>query len=52
MEPSCKSAWNRTSSYGLVREKDFPSITISPRIIVPKDEFDFWIKNQIKNKEV
>lgn len=43
---------SRTSSYDLVKEKDFPSITIGSRIVVPKDELILWIKNQIKNKEV
>lgn len=43
---------SRTSSYDLVKEKDFPSITIGTRIVVPKDELILWIKNQIKNKEV
>lgn len=43
---------SRTSTYDLVKEKDFPSITIGTRIIVPKDELILWIKNQIKNKEV
>ena len=43
---------SRTSSYYLVKEKDFPSITIGSRIVVPKDELILWIKNQIKNKEV
>lgn len=43
---------SRTSTYDLLKEKDFPSITIGSRIVVPKDEFILWIKNQIKNKEV
>lgn len=43
---------SRTSTYDLVKEKDFPSITIGSRIVVPKEELILWIKNQIKNKEV
>ena len=43
---------SRTSSYDLVKGKNFPSITIGSRIVIPKDEFILWIKNQIKNKEV
>ena len=39
---------SRTSSYDLIKEKDFPSITIGSRIVVPKDELILWIKNQIK----
>lgn len=43
---------SRTSAYDLVKEKDFPSITIGSRIVVPKEELILWLKNQIKNKEV
>lgn len=43
---------SRTSTYDLVKEKDFPSITIGSRIVVPKEELILWIKNQIKLKEV
>ena len=42
---------SRTNSYELVRSKGFPSITIGSRIVVPKDEFISWIKNQIKEAE-
>ena len=43
---------SRPSTYDVVKEKDFPSITIGSRIIVPKEELILWIKNQIKSKEV
>lgn len=43
---------SRTSSYDLVRSKDFPSITIGSRIVVPKDELMIWIQNQLNSKEV
>ncbi len=43
---------SRTSTYDLVKEKDFPSITIGSRIVVPKEELVLWIKNQVKSKEV
>ena len=43
---------SRTSAYDLVKEKDFPSLTIGARIVVPKEELVLWIKNQIKLKEV
>lgn len=42
---------SRTNSYELVRSKGFPSMTIGSRIVVPKDEFISWIKNQIKETE-
>ena len=32
-----------TSAYELMHEKDFPSIKIGIRIIVPKDKFRDWI---------
>lgn len=43
---------SRTSSYDLVRSKDFPSITIGSRIVIPKDELMIWIQNQLNSKEV
>ena len=43
---------SRTSTYDLVKEKDFPSLTIGSRIVVPKEDLILWIKNQIKLKEV
>ena len=42
---------SRTSSYELVRSKGFPSMTIGSRIVVPKEEFISWIKDQIKLSE-
>jgi excisionase family DNA binding protein len=39
---------SRTSAYELVRSKGFPSITIGSRIVIPKEEFISWMKNQIK----
>ena len=42
---------SRTSAYDLVKDKDFPSITIGSRIVVPKEKLILWIKNQIKLKE-
>lgn len=38
---------SRTSTYDLVKKKDFSSITIGSRIVIPKDKFILWIKNQI-----
>ena len=32
-----------SSAYELMHEKDFPSIKIGSRIIVPKDKFREWI---------
>lgn len=42
---------SRTSSYELVRSKGFPSMTIGSRIVVPKEEFISWIKDQIELSE-
>ena len=39
---------SRTRSYELVNEKGFPKIKIGTRIVVPKDEFELWIKKQSK----
>ena len=35
-----------SSSYELLKEKDFPSITIGNRIVVPKDQFIQWVENK------
>lgn len=32
-----------TSAYELIHEKDFPSMKVGSRIIVPKDKFKEWI---------
>ena len=33
-----------SSAYELMHEKDFPSIKIGNRLIVPKDKFRDWIE--------
>lgn len=39
-----------SSAYELMREKDFPSLRIGNRLIVPKEKFIAWIdKNSSKN---
>jgi len=35
-----------SSAYELMHEKDFPSIKIGNRIIVPKDKFRDWINKK------
>lgn len=32
-----------SSSYELMREKDFPSLKIGSRLLVPKEKFSEWI---------
>lgn len=34
---------SRAGAYELARSKDFPSLTIGTRIVVPKDKFMAWI---------
>ncbi len=34
---------SRTRAYELAREKDFPSLTIGARILVPRDKLVDWI---------
>ncbi len=36
-----------SSAYELMHEKDFPSIRIGNRLIIPKESFQEWVKNQI-----
>ncbi|MBR5704460.1 MAG: helix-turn-helix domain-containing protein [Deltaproteobacteria bacterium] len=35
---------SRTGAYELVQQKDFPSLRIGARIIVPKEQFFRWIQ--------
>lgn len=35
-----------SSTYELMREKDFPSIRIGSRLIVPKEKFADWVDKQ------
>ena len=37
-----------SSSYELLKEKDFPSIMIGNRIVVPKDAFIAWVENKAR----
>lgn len=36
-----------SSAYELMKEKDFPSVRIGNRIVVPKEEFRAWISAQV-----
>lgn len=33
-----------SSAYELMHEKDFPSLRIGSRLVVPKDRFQVWIE--------
>lgn len=35
-----------TSAYELMHEKDFPSMKVGNRIIVPKDKFREWVEKR------
>ena len=37
---------SRAGAYDLAHSKEFPSITIGNRIIVPRDKFLLWIEKQ------
>ncbi len=37
-----------SSAYELMHEKDFPSMRIGNRLIIPKESFQEWVKNQIQ----
>ena len=39
-----------SSSYELMHEKDFPSICIGSRLVVPKEHFKKWVDEQIEKK--
>ena len=40
-----------SSGYELLREKDFPSLRIGNRIVVPKDEFIRWVERHTGGAE-
>lgn len=46
MEVASLLGVSRSSAYELVREKDFPSLTIGSRIIVPRDKLIAWIEEK------
>ena len=37
-----------SSSYELLKERDFPSIMIGNRIVVPKDAFIAWVESKAR----
>lgn len=37
---------SRAGAYELARSKEFPSLTIGTRIVVPKDKFIAWIDHK------
>lgn len=38
-------------AYEIVRRRDFPTITLGSRIIVPRDKFMMWIDAQADKKD-
>lgn len=38
----------QASSYELMHEKDFPTIRIGKRLVVPKDKFLIWVDEHTK----
>ena len=41
---------SRAGAYELARSRDFPSLTIGSRIVVPKDQFLTWIEQKVSGK--
>ena len=41
---------SRAAAYELTRSKDFPSLRIGTRIVVPKDRFIDWINGRVEEK--
>ena len=39
-----------SSCYELMHEKDFPSLCIGSRLVVPKEHFKNWVDEQIGKK--
>ena len=36
-----------SSAYELMHEKDFPSLRIGNRLLVPRDQFQIWVEGQM-----
>ena len=36
-----------SSAYELMHEKDFPSLRIGNRLLVPKDQFQVWVEGRM-----
>jgi len=36
-----------SSAYELMHEKDFPSLRIGNRLLVPKDQFQIWVEGRM-----
>ena len=36
-----------SSAYELLHEKDFPSLRIGNRLLVPKDQFQIWVEGRM-----
>ena len=42
---------SRAAAYELARSRDFPSLRIGTRIVVPKDKFIDWIDRRVEGKD-
>ena len=42
---------SESSVYELMHEKDFPSLCIGSRLVVPKEHFKNWVDEQIGKKK-
>ena len=42
---------SRAAAYELARSKDFPSLRIGTRIVVPKDRFIDWISRRVEEQD-
>ena len=42
---------SRAAAYELARSKDFPSLRIGTRIVIPKDKFIDWINRRVEEPD-
>ena len=42
---------SRATAYELTRSRDFPSLRIGTRIVVPKDKFIDWINRRVEEQD-
>jgi len=41
---------NVNAAYELVKQKDFPSIKVGRRILIPEEAFNRWLNNKAEEK--
>ena len=49
-EVACVLGISRANAYTLMHSKDFPTLTIGKRMVVPRDKLLAWMDDQMRKK--